>query len=568
MREQWYLYCKKADFKAISEKFAVSPMLARILVNRGINTDAEIGFFLNGTEEDMYDPFLFKEMESAVSLISDAIKNNEKIRIIGDYDADGVCSAYILFHFLEYAGADVSVRLPDRFKDGYGINKEMVREAKEAGTGLIITCDNGISALDAVSEAKQLGIRVLITDHHEPPDILPDADVIIDPKIKENGYPYSEICGAAVAYKVMLALSKRLELKNAAETDEMLDQLLMFAGIATVTDIVPLKNENRIFVKAALKRLKSTNNPGLKALMEIKSVDAEKISAYHIGFIIGPSINSAGRLRSADIAFDLLNETDTLKSQEKAQVLADLNEERKDLTRKNTQAAFDIADELIRKNRVLVIYLPEAPESVAGIIAGKIKDRVNAPAIVITKSSEGLKGSGRSIEGYNMIKEISAFPELFSKFGGHALACGFTIKCSPEELSDALNKSCTLTEKDMVKKVWIDMQLPFKYATKEFARELEGLGPFGMDNERPLFAQKDVRVLSAKIVGKTGNGLRLSLKDQSEAVMDGIMFAESDEIENICLRIKEDPVVSVLFFPELNEFRGRKTVRLKIEAIR
>lgn len=543
-------------------------MLARILVNRGINTDEEIDLFLNGTEEDMYDPFLFNEMDRAVSFILDAVKNKDKIRIIGDYDADGVCSAYILFHFLEFIGADVSVRIPDRFKDGYGMNEEMALEAKDAGISLIITCDNGISAFDAVLKARQLGINVIITDHHEPPEALPDADVIIDPKIKASGYPYSEICGAAVAYKVILALSKRLEGKTKADTADMLDYLLMFAGIATVTDIVPLKNENRIFVKAALKRLKNTKNPGLNALMKIKSVDTEKISAYHIGFIIGPAINSAGRLRSAGLAFDLLNETDELTAQKKAQVLADLNEERKDLTRKNTQAAFEIADELVKKHKVLVICLFDAPESVAGIIAGKVKDRVNAPAIVITKSAEGLKGSGRSIEGYNMIGEISKFPEMFKKFGGHALACGFTLKCTPDELSAALNNSCTLTEKDMIKKVWIDMQLPFKYATKEFAKELEALGPFGMDNERPLFAQKDVNVLSARIVGKNRNGLKMSLKDQSETVMDGIMFAQSDEIEKIALKVKEDSAVSITYFPEINEFRGRETVRLKIEAVR
>ena len=566
--EQWYIYCKKADFRYISEKFNISPMLARILINRGIGTDEEIDLFLNGKEEDMYDPFLFKDMDRAVCLICDALENKEKIRVIGDYDADGVCSSYIFFHFLEHLGADVSVRLPDRFKDGYGMNEEMVLEAKRANIGLIITCDNGISAKEPVALAKSLGIKVLITDHHEPPSVLPDADVIIDPKIKESGYPYAEICGAAVAYKVMLALSRKLDRAAALETESILDDLLMYAGIAAVTDIVPLKDENRLFVKAALKRLKKTDDPGLKALMDIKSVDAENISAYHIGFIIGPAINSAGRLRSADMAFDLINETGTQSAYEKAKALSDLNEERKDLTLKYTQAALEAAQELIKTDRVLVIYLPDAPESVAGIIAGKVKDSVNAPSIVITSSSEGLKGSGRSIEGYNMIEEISKFPELFSKFGGHALACGFTLKCSPKELSDALNKNCRLTKEDLIKKVWIDMQLPFKYATKAFAKELKKLEPFGMDNERPLFAQKNVRVLSFRVVGKNLNGLKMSLKDESDTVMDGIMFAESDEIGKTASKIKEDPVVSITYFPEINEFRGKETVRLKVTALR
>lgn len=566
--EQWYLYCKKADFKAISEKFSISPMLARILVNRGIKTDDEIEKFLYGSVKDMYDPFLLKGVKEAVPMIAKAVNDHEKIRIIGDYDADGVCSSYILYHYLEFAGAEVSVRLPDRVKDGYGMNEAMAREAYEDNVSLIITCDNGISASGAVLKAKELGMKVIVTDHHAVPEVLPCADVVIDPKQNGCPYPYKEICGAAVAYKLISALSESLKEERDLDSEEILDYLLEFAGIATITDIVPLKDENRIFAKEGIKRLKKTKNPALKALMEIKSVKASELSAYHIGFIIGPAINSAGRLKSADIAFDMLNETNEEKAKEKALYLARLNDERRALTESEAKIGLEIAAQKAKTDKILVITLENAHESVAGIIAGKIKEAFNRPAIVITSSMEGLKGSGRSTDAYNIIEEISKYPGLFSKFGGHAKACGFTLIKSPDELSRLLNENCPLSEEDMAKKVWIDMQLPFEYAGAEFAGELSVLEPFGQDNERPLFAEKNITVENAFIIGKNNNALRLKLKDKKGYAADGIMFADSSELLKITEKIAGDPVISLTYYPEINEFKGKSSVQLKVRSVR
>lgn len=546
-------------------------MLARILRNRDVKTDSEIEMYLNGCAADMYDPFLLKGSSEAAALICAALKGGVRIRIIGDYDADGVCSSYILFHYLEFIGADVSVYLPDRVRDGYGMNEEMVLKAGSDGVGLIITCDNGISASEAVSKAKELGIKVIITDHHTPPKKLPDADVIIDPKQEGCRYPYKEICGAAVAYKLMQCLSQSLfkdDAKALAASDETLDYLLLFAGIATITDIVPLKDENRILAKEALKRLKNTPNPGLRHLLEIKNVDLQRLSSWHIGFIVGPAINSAGRLENASLAFDLLNEKDEGQAYKKAQHLCELNERRKKLTQEQSTYALKIAEERMKKDKVLVLYLPGCHESVAGIIAGRIKEEKNRPAIVITDSKEGLKGSGRSIDGYNIIEEISKHPRLFKKFGGHARACGFTLKCSVQELSDVLNKNCTLTEEDLVRKVWIDMQLPFEYATQEFARELELAEPFGMDNEQPLFAERDITVVYSCIAGKNKNALRLTLMNKNHTKRDGIMFGSEEEILRISERIKENPEILITYYPEINEFRNKRSVQLKIQSIK
>ena len=566
--EQWYLYCKKADFRRISEKFNISPMLARILRNRDVVSDEDIEMYLYGGPADMYDPFLLKGAREAVSMLLSAVENKKRILIIGDYDADGVCSSYILYHFLEEAGADVSVRLPDRVKDGYGMNEAMVLEAKKQGISLILTCDNGISAVSAAAKAKELGMDLIITDHHTPPEILPAADVIINPKQKGCPYPYKEICGAAAAWKLMQALSMRLKEEKGIDLSETIDYLLEFAAIATITDIVPLKGENRIIAKEGLKRLKNTRNPGLKALMEIKSVDMNKISSYHIGFIIGPAINSAGRLKKADIAFDLLNEKDPAAARKKAQILADLNEERKKLTEDQAKEAMAAAEEKMKTDKVLVLYLPEARESVAGIIAGRIKEQLNRPAIVITESEEGLKGSGRSIEGYNIIEEISKYPQLFAKFGGHAKACGFTLKCGPDELSRVLNENCTLKEGDLIKKVWIDMQLPFEYACESFAEELSLTEPFGMENERPLFAEKNITASFADIAGKNRNALRMSLKNEQGTTRSAIMFGKEEELSRIAGKLKEGQKCSILYYPEINEFRGRRSVQLKVEGIR
>lgn len=543
-------------------------MLARILVNRRVKTDKEIDRFLNAGLEDLYDPFLLKGMEEAVSLIYEAIEEGRRIRIIGDYDADGVCSAYTLFHYLEFLKAKADVYLPDRVKDGYGMNESMACDAKKDGVDLIITCDNGISAVLAVSKAKELGMRVIVTDHHTPPEVLPDADVLIDPKQEGCSYPYKEICGCAVAYKLDCALARRFKEEKGIDSAQVLDYLLQFVGIATVTDIVPLMDENRIFAKEGIARLKITENPGLKALMEIKKINKEELSSYHISYIIGPALNSAGRLKNARIAFDLLNERDPLAAYEKAQILSDLNEERKSLTLKEEEKGLEIAREKIKTDKILVLYLPQAHESVAGIVAGRIKEELNRPAIVITDSREGLKGSGRSIEGYDIIKEISKYPELFKKFGGHSKACGFTLNCTPQKLSDVLNRDCLLSEKDLVKKVWIDMQLPFEYVTEGFIEELRKLEPFGTENERPLFAEKDITVLSSAIVGRNSNCLKMRLKNNKGTVMDAVKFGPEEKLEKDMESIRSKKTISLTYLPEIDVYRNFKNIQLKISSIR
>ena len=570
--EKWYLYCKKADFAAISQKYNITPMLARIIRNRDICDDDQINEYLNGRKCDMHDPYLLKGMDSAVALVDDAIKAGKKIRIIGDYDVDGVCASYILRTYLTFYGADADVRLPDRILEGYGMNVSMADEASRDGISLIITCDNGVSSFDAVSRARELGIDVLITDHHEIPRQLPPANIIIDPKQPDCTYPFKDICGGAVAYKLVAALSKNIDESRKQASDELLDDLLQFAGMATVADIVPMVGENRIFAKEGIDRLRRSDNIGLKALMNERGVEQELLSTYHIGFILGPCINSAGRLKNAEIAYNLF-ECETHEEAEKlAHVLSELNEERKNLTIEQSAVAEDMVNEMAQSSeglpKVIVLYLENAHESVAGIIAGKIKDVYNHPVIVITKSEDGMKGSARSIDAYDMISEISRFPELFIRYGGHAKAAGFTLKCTPQELSDALNASCSLCEEDLVKKVWIDMQLPFEYVTDEFVEELKLIEPFGIKNEKPLFAEKDIKVMYSNILGRNRNVLKLKLQNENGFIIDGVMFGSEEEVRKTSEEIAGAEKVSFTYYPGINEFRGTKTPQVLIKTIK
>ena len=568
--EKWLIYCKKADFAAISQKFNITPMLARIIRNRDVCGDEAIAEYLNGGIEDMHDPFLLDGMDEAVSLILSSINEGRKIRIIGDYDVDGVCSSYILNSYFRFLGADSDVRLPDRILEGYGMNVSMADEAFADGVSLIVTCDNGVSSLDAVTRAKELGMDIIITDHHEIPEVLPPANVIVDPKLKDCAYPFKEICGGGVAYKVVKALSKYVDPSKIEESDALLDSLLQFAGMATVADIVPMTGENRIFAREGISRLRHTENVGLRALMDARSVDMENISAYHIGFILGPCINSAGRLKNADIAYRLLESRYADEAAAIAAELSALNEERKELTIKQAAIAEEMVNEMAERGqlpKVIVLYLEDAHESVAGIIAGKIKDIFNHPVIVLTKSEDGIKGSARSIDSYNMIGEISKYPELFTRFGGHAKAAGFTLKCTPDELSKALNDNCTLNDDDLVKKVWIDMQLPFEYVTEDFVEELKLLEPFGTGNEKPLFAEKDIKVVYYNVFGKNNNVLKLRLRNKNGSTIDGIMFGSEQEIAAKCAEIENADTVSFTYYPDINEFRGTKTPQVQIRSL-
>jgi len=567
---KWFIYTKKADFAKISEDFHISPILARIIRNRDIISYEEIERFLHPDLSQMYDPFLMKGMDEGISIMHDHISRNKKIRIVGDYDTDGVCSSYILSTYFKNLGADIDVRLPDRMSDGYGMNESMVLQAGEDGVSLIITCDNGISCIGPVHLADEMGIKTIITDHHEPPDVLPEADVIIDAKQNGCNYPFKDICGAAVTYKFIQAYSIKYKTNN----DALMDMLMQFAGLATIADIVPLKDENRIFAYQGIERLKTTDNPGLLNLMQVKGLDKDRINAANIGFVIAPCINSAGRLKNASISYDLLCEKHNEKALSIAAELSDLNEERKRLTIQQTSAALNILEKKKEKQqlpKLLIIYLPDAHESVAGIIAGRIKDEYSRPAFVITSSKEGLKGSGRSIPSYNMVAGLQNAPDLFLKYGGHPMACGFTLKlCGTEEetverFSDMMNAGCTLEDDDLNQKIWIDMQLPFKYVSQSLVDELKLLEPFGIGNDKPVFAGKNIKVNSVCVLGSNQNVLKMNLEDKEGYILDGIMFGSHDTIENKYSEAKDAQLVNILFYPDINDFRGRKTPQLIIQ---
>lgn len=581
----WYLYCKKGDFAAISEEFGISPMLARIIVNRGLKTPEEIRSYLHDGIGSFHDPFLFKDMKKAVDLSLNTVVSGGRIRVIGDYDMDGVCSSIILNKFFEYLGADIDVRLPDRILEGYGMNSAMADDAEADGISLIITCDNGISSFDAVKRAKELGINVIITDHHEPPAVLPDADAIVDAKQKDCPYPYDQLCGAGVCYKFCQAVLEKVrdggftfpggrDLKG---LEDLLYELIQFAGMATVADIVPLTGENRLFAKEGIKVLNQTENPGINALISIKGIEKGGIGSYHIGFILSPCVNSAGRLEKAQIAFDLFNTTDHLKAMEIAEKLNVLNEKRKALTVSQS----DIAEEMIRNSgylldddhRILVIYLPDAHESVAGIIAGKLKEKYSCPVLIVTESEEGLKGSGRSTDEYNLIEALARHPELFVKFGGHAKAAGFTLKCSPEELSKVLNGEIEAMSVSRDSKTWIDMQLPFRYVNESLVNELKLLEPYGLANDRPLFAGKNIRFRDVRVIGKNSNMLKMIMEDADGSRLEGIWFGHGDglqasEIKSLVDQDGNDVSFAVLFRANMNEFHNMRYPQAVIEEIR
>lgn len=585
MGNKWYIYCKKGDFAAISKKFNISPMLARILINRGLETDEDIDGFLNAGLESLHDPFLMKDMDKGVALVIKAVADGGRIRIIGDYDVDGICASYILKKYFDFIGASSDVRLPNRVFDGYGMNESMADDAHVDGISLIITCDNGVSSYDAVKRAEELGIEVIITDHHSIPEVLPPAQAIIDAKQDDCNYPYKELCGAAVAYKFITAVNTKIseqigELLPAnidkESVNSLFDELIQYVGMATIADIVPLQGENRIFAKEGIRRLRETNNPGLSALIDIKGIERSRLKAFHVGFIIGPCLNSAGRLKDAQIAFDLLDAEDRETAFRLASGLSELNEERKGITQCQIDTAQSMINKRVEKEKnlpaVLVIYLPEAHESVAGIVAGKLKDTYNRPAIVLTDSEEGLKGSGRSVDGYNMIDALQRHSELFKKFGGHAKAAGFTLNCPPSELDSILNADNILAGVDFEKKTWIDMQLPFNYITEEFIEEINLLEPYGFDNAKPLFAEKDVRLSGFKLLGKNSNVLKMTMVNALDDKLEGVIFGHGRSLEEMKNKLEsqaaDNKLFSVIYHPVINEFKKFRYLQAIINEIR
>lgn len=565
--KKWVVAAKRADFDKIGQKFQITPMTARIIRNRDVVGDEAIEKYLHGTMADLYDPWLMYGMKEGVALLQEEIAKKSRIRIIGDYDIDGVCATYILLTGLRKIGANADHVIPDRIKDGYGINEHLIDQACEDGIQVIVTCDNGIAAASQIAYAKSLGMRVLITDHHEVPfeeisgkrtEKLPPADGIINPKQEKCSYPWKGLCGAVVAWKLICALYEVYGIPmQEAET------LVEFAAIATIGDIMELQDENRILVKEGLKRMKTTQNIGLRSLIEVNGLDKDAISAYHIGFVLGPCINAGGRLDTARRALELFDSKDKETADRLAGDLKALNDSRKELTNAGVEEGIRQVAEAKKDDRVLVVYLPDCHESIAGIIAGKIKERFYKPTIVLTDAEEGIKGSGRSIPGYNMFEELSRVGELFTKFGGHPMAAGMSLpKENLPKLREQLNQNCTLKEEDLVEKLTIDIAMPIQYVSEELIRELKVLEPFGNGNSKPLFAEREFFVLQSQILGKNKNTVKLYGTNAAGCHMEALYFGDPRPLLSL---IEEKQKINLTYYPSVNEFRGRKTLQLMIQ---
>lgn len=566
--EKWVVTAKKADFQEISRKYGIDPVIARIMRNRDVVGDKAINEYLNGTLSDIPSWSLLKDIDKAVEILAQKIREKAKIRIIGDYDIDGVTATYILLKGLKRVQANVDTYIPDRISDGYGIHEHLIRQAVQDGIDTILTCDNGISAAREITQAKETGMTVIVTDHHEIPfeDTargrnykLPPADAIINPKQPDCAYPNKNICGAVVAMKLVFALYRKFGIPE-EEKEEYLEP----AAIATVGDIMDLQGENRILVKEGLARLPHTKNKGLRALINAIGLENQKITSYDIGFRLGPCINASGRIDTAMRSLALLQ----AESEEEAATLAGdlkaLNDSRKALTEEGMKKAFDMIDNSsMKEDKVLVVFLPDCHESIAGIIAGRVRERYHRPSFVLTRGEKMVKGSGRSTESYSMYEEMVKCGDLLEEFGGHPMAAGLSLK---EENVDAfrraMNEKCTLTESDLIPKIVIDVPMPVSYISKEFVRQLSILEPFGKANGKPLFAQKDLRVLKVGIYGKNQNTVKLQLMDPSGAVMDGVYWGDAQEFAEFARKHEQ---ISVTYYPKINSYMGRETLQIVIQ---
>ena len=570
--ERWVLLRKGADFEAISKKFHISPRLASLIRNRDVIGDEAINQYLNGTIAELYDGMQMKGMPQAVEILTEKIRDREKIRVIGDYDCDGINATYILLEGLEKLGAKVDSDIPDRIKDGYGLNQHLIDRAHEDGIDTIITCDNGIAAAKEIEYGKALGMTIIVTDHHEVPYkeneagrryILPPADAVVDPRQEGCEYPFKGLCGAAVAYKLVEALCEA----NGQDVAD-LDYLLENVAIATVADVMDLTEENRILVKQGLEMLKRTSNLGLRALIQCIGLEGKKIQAYHIGFVLAPCLNASGKLDTAKRALTLLR----AKTEREADMLAGdlkaLNESRRDMTDRVVDEAMAKVEQTdIRGDKVLVIYLPDCHESLAGLVAGRVRENYYRPVFVLTDSEDGVKGSGRSIESYSMYEELTGCGDLLTKFGGHPMAAGLSIdKENVEKFKRRLNDQCTLSEEELTEKVVIDMELPFTAITEHFIEELEYLEPFGKGNTKPVFAARGVFMQHVKIIGKNKNVAKATAIDAAGNRMEAICFHDAQEFAKQCER--NNAKMSITFYPGINEFRGERQIQIVITHYR
>lgn len=566
--EKWVVAAKRADFNGIALKFGIDPVIARLIRNRDIEDMGKIAEYLNGDLDDLPSPWMMKDMKKAVNILSEKIKSKSKIRIIGDYDIDGVSATYILLTGLQNLGADADTYIPDRISDGYGIHEHLIEQARKDKVDTIVTCDNGIAASDEIALAKKYGITVVVTDHHEIPYEetengrvfrIPSADAVINPKQPQCQYPNKNICGAVVAWKLIEALYEYFH-----EEKDASYEFLEIAAIATVGDVMDLQGENRIIVKKGLKKLENTKNEGLRALIRANGLEGGKISAYHVGFVLGPCINASGRLDTAARSLRLLCEKDMDTAAKLAGDLAALNESRKALTEQGKEEAIrQVENSPVGQDKVLVLYLPDCHESLAGIIAGRIREKYYKPVFVLTKSEHGVKGSGRSIETYSMFEELVKCSDLLEQFGGHPMAAGLSLEeKNVEKFRKKINENCSLTESDLTPKIVIDAAMPFSYISKELIEQLSLLEPFGKGNTKPLFAQKGIRVLEPRVFGKNRNVVKMKLMDAEGFSVDAVCFGEADKFVEF---VKQKECISVTYYPEINRYQGRERMQVIIQ---
>lgn len=588
MTERWFIKNKKADYKYISNKYGITELMSKLIINRDIINDEMIKSYINPDFDKLHDPREMKDLEKAVEILKDKIKANEKIRIVGDYDVDGVISVYILYSALKRCHANVDYEIPDRIKDGYGININIIKQAKEDEIDTIITCDNGISAIEPIKYAKELGITVIVTDHHDIPFvedennirkfISSDADAIVNPKQEECNYKFKHLCGAGVAFKLVEVLYEKFNIDK-----KECYKFMEFLAIATVCDVVDLVGENRIFVKKGLEFINSTTNLGLQELIRECEMNEKTLSVYHLGFIIGPCINACGRLDSAKEGLKLLLSKEEEEAVKLSKELVKLNEERKEMTLKGVETAIEIVEKNgMANDKVLVIYIPDVHESLAGIIAGRIREKYNAPTLIITKSEHGAKGSGRSIEEYNMFEELVKCKDLLGNFGGHPMAAGFSLKEENiEEFRRRLNENAMLTDEDLLKKITIDCVLPLDTISYDLINDLERLEPFGKANSKPLFAEKGVNILKATVLGKNRNVLKLKLKTKFNKAIEAIYFGDiyefeeniiskygNEELQKLYDGAYNDVVLDLVFYPSINEYNGNTNIQIVVQSYR
>lgn len=581
--EKWFVINKGADFAGIAKRFGISPVTARLIRNREVMGDEAIARYLKGGIGELYDPHLLLDSDRLTDILVQKISEQKKIRVIGDYDIDGVMSTYILYKGITRCGGSVDFQIPDRMKDGYGINDHLIEQADEAGIDTIITCDNGIAAIGEIAHAKSLGMTVLVTDHHEIPYTeergerhykRSEADAIVNPKQMECTYPYKNLCGAAVAWKVIQILYEKCDIA-VEESYGFLENV----AFATVGDVMDLTDENRILVREGLKRIHTTMNPGMRALILQNKLEPEQISSYHFGFVLGPCINASGRLETAKIALNLFLQEDVKKASEIAAELVDLNAQRKDMTAEGVELAMQQVEEGNTGEKVLVVYLPDVHESLAGIIAGRIREACHKPTFVLTKSEDGVKGSGRSIEAYSMYEELCKCQELFTKFGGHPMAAGLSLpEANVEIFREKINACCGLTEEDFIPKIKIDIPMPVDYPDIPLVNELLLLEPFGKANVKPQFADKNLGIDRAVVVGKNQNVLKLTLKTERGKSISAVYFGDVEEFrEYYGRKYGENEVqqaflgrtngirMSVVYYPEINRYQGNESIQIVIK---